>query len=95
MATAADWYVKNYPTDFTHATNPVWFVPMAAGLFTIATFVHHTPLKKLTGALAGNVQLRWDAYRQSVKNLEAEVATESVPAPVAEAPDSFSIDNVR
>lgn len=73
LAWLADWFYKYYPTHFSSAVNPIWVVPGAAGLFTIATFIHHSPLKKLTGALADSVSLRWRAYRLAVKEFEAEV----------------------
>lgn len=79
---ASDWFLANYHTSFAHAPNPfVWFPAATAFLFTLATFIHHTPLKQVAGFVSNTVQ----PYFAAVKELKATKAVPQTPA----ATDSF------
>lgn len=79
LGTASDWFLTNYSTSFAHAQNPfIWFPTATACLFTIATFLHHTPLKQFTVFLSNTVTPYFQAVGE-VKRLKAAQTPPTVP----------------
>lgn len=76
IGTIADYLVANLPTHFVHAQNPVWLAAIITGLFTTATFIHHTPLTSLISFLTGSVQ----PYFTAVKTIKEAKTAQTQPA---------------